>query len=154
MQNIRELAWAAGIFEGEGSLSLAAGKYPRITVSMTDEDTMRRFARAMEVGKIYGPYTRGRHKPYHAWTACTFEDVQYAVCLIWFGLGQRRRDQTRKTLRASVVTGHSVKWRTCKNGHAWTPDNIISQASGYKRCRTCRLAYSREWKRRQRELSH
>jgi len=46
--NREDIIWASGLFEGEGSISLAklpSGKvYPRIKVKMCDEDSVKRWA--------------------------------------------------------------------------------------------------------------
>lgn len=51
-----EIAWAAGLFEGEGSFDHSAGNAhrPRATMSLTDQDVLERFMRAVGVGTI-GP---------------------------------------------------------------------------------------------------
>ena len=79
-----EIAWAAGLFDGEGSVSFhAEGKirkdgtrrsYPRLYVGNTDVRLLKRFLFAVERGKIQGPYGRfGREgqpiKPMYQWTA-------------------------------------------------------------------------------------
>lgn len=67
-----ELAWAAGLFEGEGSISPRRNGKPRLQVKMTDEDVVRRL-RDVVGGVVYGPYqakaTDGHdRKPYWVWT--------------------------------------------------------------------------------------
>ena len=37
-----DLAWAAGLLEGEGTFGLQRGTYPRVSCSMTDEDVLQR----------------------------------------------------------------------------------------------------------------
>lgn len=55
-------AWAAGLFDGEGSFVLQQcprGKkkyvYPRVSMSQQDREVLDRFATCMKVGKVYGP---------------------------------------------------------------------------------------------------
>ena len=56
------LAWAAGLLEGDGCIS-GRGKRTRLHVSMTDEETVRRFADVVR-GPMSGPYDNGpRRKP-------------------------------------------------------------------------------------------
>jgi hypothetical protein len=68
-----EIAWAAGLFEGEGAISRhgRSGKFDlRVSLNMTDEDVVRRFDAIVDRGKIYGPYSSYRgHKPVWNWVA-------------------------------------------------------------------------------------
>jgi hypothetical protein len=79
-----EMAWAAGLFDGEGcvSASHAEGRkrkdgtqrtYPRLYVGNTDVRLLIRFQQAVGVGKIHGPYgrfSRGKEvRPMYQWTA-------------------------------------------------------------------------------------
>ena len=55
-----DLSWIAGLLEGEGSFSLAYKKspyneyyYPRIVISMTDEDVIQRAAIIMGAKQVY-----------------------------------------------------------------------------------------------------
>jgi hypothetical protein len=52
------IAWAAGLFEGEGSIHFPTGARVavRMELTMTDEDVVRRFHKAVKCGKFYGPY--------------------------------------------------------------------------------------------------
>jgi hypothetical protein len=103
----RELAWAAGLFEGEGSfVEHRVNKRSMSTqISMTDLDSLERFWSAVGVGTIAGPYQyasqgrdRSSHKPYYKWAVYGFENVQYVVALLWFGLGVRRRARATEVL--------------------------------------------------------
>jgi hypothetical protein len=73
--DVLEIAWAAGLFEGEGSISTRRAPsdrvnktfrtYPELCLDSTDEDVVVRFAAAVGGGRVYGPYraTRPNHKP-------------------------------------------------------------------------------------------
>lgn len=67
-----EIIWAAGLFEGEGSICVhtSAGKYVykrvHLALSTTDEDVVRRFHAAVGLGTINGPY-QGTNKRYWQW---------------------------------------------------------------------------------------
>lgn len=91
-----ESAWAAGVFEGEGYLTLRLDcKKPRILLgmSMTDEDVVRRFASTVGVGTVTGPYAqRGLGtKPTWRWTVTTRQGVESLLNRMWLGLCSRRR---------------------------------------------------------------
>ncbi len=68
-----EIAWAAGLFEGEGSISTPLVDRQRLQLKMNAEASVRRFADALGVGTVYGPYgpyagQMGR-TPYFVWVA-------------------------------------------------------------------------------------
>src|SRR5712692_6908714 len=48
-----QIAWAAGLFEGEGTITLSgASKSPRLKVSMVDQDIVRKFAKIVRGGHL------------------------------------------------------------------------------------------------------
>jgi hypothetical protein len=67
-------AWAAGLFEGEGSIVKQSNGRWQLALSTTDYDVGMAFARVVGIGKFYGPYMpRNRRvdgsecKPYWKW---------------------------------------------------------------------------------------
>lgn len=69
-----EVAWAAGVFEGEGSIGLAnrgetRSPTPVLRMNMTDRDVLERFYAIVGFGKVYGPYQYGtaKRKPMFCW---------------------------------------------------------------------------------------
>ena len=68
-----ELAWAAGLFDGEGSTFVWKGNrrrdYGSIRVAVGqshDPEVLRRFQQAVSLGRVYGPYGGERKFQYHA----------------------------------------------------------------------------------------
>lgn len=111
--NREEIAWAGGLFEGEGCFttlnqthSLAKGRsrtyrYPRARVVMTDEDAIRRFHDAVGFGVVYGPlqaHSGPAHKPVFEWQAYTFEHVQAPYAMLYPWLCGRRRARGAEVL--------------------------------------------------------
>jgi hypothetical protein len=97
-----DIAWAAGWFEGEGSILLSGGCLCT-RVSNTDEEIIDRFAEVLDVGTMYGPYspyggTEHRKKPMWVWVAR--EDAALdAIALMWPWLGTRRRTRASELTR-------------------------------------------------------
>lgn len=52
----QEIAWAAGLFEGEGCISTYQGDHTQLTLVSTDFDVIERFHRIVGVGTVSGPY--------------------------------------------------------------------------------------------------
>jgi hypothetical protein len=101
--NREHLAWAGGLFEGEGNLSLQRKvrdrAVPRAGLGMTDADSVYRFAESIQVGRTYGPYERPQgRKPIFNWQAVGFEETQALIALLWPWLGERRRERAKEIL--------------------------------------------------------
>jgi hypothetical protein len=65
----RELAWAAGFFDGEGHVGISTQeepsgtyRYPILIINQTDRRPLERFQHAVGIGRIYGPYDRKNEK--------------------------------------------------------------------------------------------
>ena len=73
MQLRAEIVWAAGLFEGEGTITKCNGSL-QLRLGMTDYEVVERFFEAVTLGKIYGPYVAGyrdgyARKPRWIWVA-------------------------------------------------------------------------------------
>jgi hypothetical protein len=125
-----EIAWIAGLLEGEGSFSLngRACSSPRISIGMTDEDVIRKaHALFRTPNKVYGPYTYGRParlKP--IWHIHVTGRLAAAWMMTLYSLmGQRRRAKIRECLgmwrrgethkqraiKSRQVAANCLRWR-------------------------------------------
>lgn len=94
------LAWVAGIVEGEGSISSIqeTGKQAiriAISVVMTDVDVLEDLRRILGVGTLVGPYDRSRYgcvKPQWVYTITGKQALAVGAAL-WPWLHERRRGQ-------------------------------------------------------------
>jgi len=101
--NREDLAWAAGLFEGEGSVYLGITgtyKYPSLKLCTTDKDVIERFHRVVfKLGAIYGPYKyEVVRTPIWSWETKKFEHIQCVLTLFWGWLGNRRRRKVYEVL--------------------------------------------------------
>lgn len=104
--NEAEVAWLAGIVEGEGSIFLHPRKdrprpQPRVQAGMTDEDIIRRM-QALAGGRVYGPYVHeGRlgKKPRWEWHMYGGSAVQL-IRTIRPWLGVRRGERADAVIAA------------------------------------------------------
>lgn len=103
-----DIAWAAGLFEGEGSIYLDRSDQRRrggrvrlgMSLSTTDEDVARKFS-GVAGGSVFGPYTAKRStKPYWTWHLRDQEAIHVLVNALWPYLGKRRRQQIDEALGA------------------------------------------------------
>jgi hypothetical protein len=69
-----EIAWAAGLFEGEGCITVT-NRVLTARVTNTDAEILERFIDVVDRGVLYGPYDRSQErdgfqrKPIYHWVA-------------------------------------------------------------------------------------
>lgn len=122
-----DLAWAAGLFDGEGSIygyqmyrnqvhnsdgsRRKGGVRFKLTMHSTDHDVLRRFAAIVGRGRFYGPYSdkRGDHyKPQLRWETNSFEDGAHVLGLLMPYFGERRRAKAESFLRKEFHDADAV----------------------------------------------
>lgn len=148
-----DIAWLAGVFEGEGCISIERNGALRLTVSMTDRDIIERIDTLFPSAGVK-PQTlqyRPDGTPYrqrYSWRVGgdTAGDVLTAI-LPW--LGQRRGDAARAALehlRTRPGTGSHHRDKThCAEGHEYTPENTyLRPGTTHRHCRACRARWARE----------
>lgn len=93
MASPEEIAWAAGFFEGEGTITVSGNRLVA-RVSNTDDEVLKHYADVMAIGTVYGPYgtypSGHRKKPLWVWAAQSYDALD-AIALMWPWLGTRRR---------------------------------------------------------------
>lgn len=94
-----EIAWLAGLIEGEGSFVVIPTKV-RLTVAMTDSDIIKRLHNVTNVGHIHPCRTRAKehYKPVTIWAVSRQRHLYPLVKLIRPWLGQRRGEAADKML--------------------------------------------------------
>lgn len=102
LYNKEDLAWAAGLFEGEGCFTVrTTGRpSPAAQVCSTDKDVVKRFKRIMGFGSIH-PYIKngGKNKTVWVWSASRFETFQATIALFWKRLSKRRKARAKEILK-------------------------------------------------------
>ena len=106
-----DVAWAAGLFEGEGCIQLPKpGMGVRLTMGSTDRDVLDRFAAAVG-GKVRGPYKpNGRNtppgrKPIYFWGVQGTTSAQQILRMFWPYLGDRRRARAAEAFAEYYILG-------------------------------------------------
>ena len=136
-----EIAWAAGLFEGEGCICWVKKTAAKLSIEMTDRDVLERFAQIVDAGAICdktctNPKSQWRAS-YH-WQVYARDDV--ARILTWFlpWLQSRRGEKARATLeRLKHNPGRHIDRTHCPQGHPLTGSNVY-RAPGSPRTRHCR----------------
>ncbi len=114
---IADIHYMVGLIEGEGCLVLHRGKYPRVTVAMTDKDVVEKAARLFKSGTMYSRATMSRNlvkavitKP--IWTTLVTGGRAVGWMLTIYSLmGQRRQKKIRdivKKWKVSKITAHTI----------------------------------------------
>src|SRR5256885_1789361 len=102
MIRTRDIAWFAGLYEGEGTVAIERRKLiPRLHVEMTDEDIIRRAA-AITRGHFYKARSRASSAHPH-WRDVYRLVISHDRAMAWLMmmlpfLGQRRREQAIRAL--------------------------------------------------------
>ena len=100
-----EVAWAAGLFEGEGCITrnLSHGKsYRKLSMNMTDKDVMQKFVDIIGYGNLNGPYyysgDRAHCKPRWQWEIGRKGEVLRALKLLLPYFGERRAEKATEAI--------------------------------------------------------
>lgn len=99
-----DVAWAAGLFEGEGSFCcyrVRNGVYLRVSLQTTDRDVLERFAEIVACGKITQIRPDPRRpdaKTIFQWQAYGDDHFRDILTLFEDQLGQRRKQRAHELL--------------------------------------------------------
>lgn len=96
-----DLGYVAGIVDGEGSIDIRNGRYPRLQINMTDRDVLETCQRITGLGHVRGPYETG-HKPMFSWDVSRQAASSSLLMTLYPFLGSRRQARIREVL---------AKWR-------------------------------------------
>ncbi len=156
-----ELAWAAGFYDGEGSISgmhEKATRRPRtaVCISQIEPTTLQRMQRAFGFGKMYGPYHRNppQHDVY-TFVIRDFEHAQAAIAMMWRWLSEPKRKQAAavfaqvKQYLAARDSDRDGRLEVCHYGHKKDPNAPILVGKRYgrsRKCRQCSLRSERRWR--------
>lgn len=148
-----EIAWAAGLFEGEGCLRVSRNRRgnlsPMICLQMTDRDMVQRFKDILEGrGDVRGPWDKGPgRKPMYAVDICGRTDVKRVMQSFLPWLGTRRTAKAIEVLALidTLDAAAAQRAKHCPHGHLRSPENTYVNPKGYGICLTCKRANAREW---------
>jgi hypothetical protein len=143
------LAWAAGLFEGEGCIAIKPGTV-QLQLGMSDEDVVRRFWKVVGMGKVYGPYQDKRkatHKLMWTWSVSGSQMSQALLAAMWSFLGARRRGRAAEAIASCAARRPKLsEKRSCLRGHPLDEANIY-RLGGRRICKECLRSRNRERKK-------
>lgn len=106
-----KLAWAAGLFEGEGSITpfgrvrKDGSRLWRLCMGSTDLDVLHRL-QAVFGGRLFGPFVRtnrASHKPMWTWALYPQAEVEETLARMVPFLCERRAERAHEALEAMRV---------------------------------------------------
>lgn len=144
------IAWAAGLFEGEGCIRTTP-ETAQLSLAMSDEDVVRRFLAVIGIGAVYGPTVDKRkptYKPMWKWCVGGSAKVQAVLAALWAFLGERRKKKAELAIAQIALRAPHGKYKVrCKRGHELLGDNVYL-FRGHRCCRECRRVAARGQRRK------
>jgi hypothetical protein len=142
-----DIAWFAGLFEGEGCITIdKRNTGGRLLITMSDKDTIDHVNRLFPCLGIKTTYPANpKHGPYYTWKLNDPQKMRHIVNLILPYLGKRRTKKAEEFL-AHIGSGPGRGHRSvthCTRGHEFTPENTYIHPNGKRNCRTCLRAYKK-----------
>lgn len=143
MSTESEIAWAAGLYEGEGTLVWIEQRgygHLEFKVSQKEREVLDRLVCIWGFGKVLGPYQNTNGNPIFAFVAYNFEDIHSAILDMWVWLSSRRREQATVAFHKRTVHISKLEERnkTCRAG------KHSKLAPG--RCKMCQKERMKEWR--------
>lgn len=168
------LAWAGGLYDGEGSASLSPHRThqghfsPEVAVTQlgaSSPQVLEKFREIVGCGRIYGPYAQeGATLPVFRWKVAAHHDVEHSLYVLAPWTGRVKREQARRVARVLVEQGRLVRgnlaWGNrkthCIRGHEYATARIrpyVARRGGTQRrdseqCLACVREDARERYRR------
>lgn len=145
-----EVAWLAGIYEGEGSCAITTGRAIRVEIVMTDQDTIERIRTITGLGSVRSLTRRDeKYKDAWRWSIGSSDAVAFLTAILpW--LGQRRLERAQKAIENWKTNKRqsSAGDTECVKGHSYdAPNNRRTQ---YGTCHLCNLEASKRYREKKR----
>jgi hypothetical protein len=87
------IAWAGGLYCGEGSATASKGRYPQVTIGQKNREVLDLFCAAVGMGKVYGPYQQPGRCEMYVWRLTGRNRVRALGDLLWPWLSAEKREQ-------------------------------------------------------------
>jgi hypothetical protein len=108
-----ELAWAAGFYEGEGSITFRGSRYRTVQLDISQKDLwpLQRWQNIFHAGTIQG---RTRKNGFHVyeWHLSNQDEVLTIALALRPYLSPRRQEQIEKVVRDWFTRPRSREWNT------------------------------------------
>jgi hypothetical protein len=134
-----DIAWITGIFDGEGCIFFHTNNSVALSVSMSDEDVIRRFHEIVQCGTVrIEPINNNRTKHQYKWQASKKRDVARLLCAMAPLLSNRRREKAFEA--AERLSNISYLYGEARCGTA--SGYAAHRRRGEKPCDSCSESHS------------
>ena len=152
--NAVDIAWLAGLFEGEGNISIAKNGGTRLTIRMCDRDVIDRVNEMFPCTNIQvvvpKPVRASFNQPQtqYAWRISNPTKVREILLLLLPWFGERRAAKACEVLahldsRPGIGGRNRLKTH-CAQGHEYTPENTyIRKGTVHRHCRACLVVWDK-----------
>lgn len=132
MWNQLTIGYLAGIIDGEGSVTFQRNgrKTPnaRVSVSMTDQDSINRIFELSGIGYVGGPYTRNgnnpNRKPYWTWQLYKASDIARLLCAIAPLLSERKQLKCLEAACSIQLRSKPKECGKCNKSYQGQPNQL------------------------------
>lgn len=144
-----DIAWMAGIIEGEGCIRTRRGLNPSVVVEMTDKDIIDRLHFINNGGSVSERKKKqDHHKQSWSWSLCSRQEVARLLLAIYPLMGQRKQHQI------SECTDAFLKPRNPGKKKSLRPCGTVAAARrhytyGEKPCEKCRIAVNQSKRKKE-----
>lgn len=128
-----EIAWLAGIVEGEGCIAFPGVYSTVLTIGMTDKDVIDRCHALVGAGARYVT-SKGRHKPQYIWKLADQHKMRELLALLLPWMGERRSARIREAFGRLEKVRRTGR---CRRDHQMSGDNLYVSPGGQRMCRAC-----------------
>lgn len=139
-----QFAWAAGLFEGEGSVIHRPGLRGTnrgLALGTTDLDVLTRFVAIVECGRIGAVPEKGVNRPVWRWQVTRWREVEPLVLRLLPYMGERRQAKLRLLLEDAPSRRSRGGWMPGESCARCGRSDRRHKARGF--CPGCYTAYHR-----------
>lgn len=140
MISVKDISWAAGLLEGEGSFMLRRGKDLVVQLIMTDQDVVDRFQFIFNFGSRSERILLSGKTAY-GWSVTNQSQAAGLMMTLLPFMGERRAAKICECLAAWKTKPLPKRlWTHCKNGHELSGNNLRTITEGKyqkRRCKEC-----------------
>ena len=140
---IKDIAWVAGLLEGEGCFGYSNGS-PLVQLGMTDFDVVAKLRNIISPKSLITDHRHSDPTCKDVYTVRLFGSsaIQWMMTIYPF-MGSRRRGRIKEIVTNWVNNGRKVHGSNyCKNGH-----HLIGRIRNLDgSCRICKKIYSRKYR--------
>lgn len=132
-----EVAWLAGLFDGEGCIKFSGKSSAYLVISMSDLDILEKALERTGAGNIYSSRAPSENrKPMWEWSVCQKIQVELLIKLIYPWLGSRRQKRCKEAIeRLKNNPGKNI---TIK--HGTVSGYFRERRLGLETCSACKKA--------------